>query len=202
MDGDREEFLKNMNWDRSQTIGLARVACAHCHGLGLRFGRVGDETPCNCVFRAIFNACYNRFREIASEDGALRHVNLEFFRGKESRISYGRKNEEYMADFCLISKRSLNAFQYDLFRYHFLLGADWKLCCRRLKMDRGAFFHEVYRIEQKLGRVFRELSPYSLYPLEEYFHGTRRNPRPSQRLIRKVFPIRPPMAPAHLPLTA
>ena len=39
-----------------------------------------------------------------------------------------------------------------IFRYHFLLGADWKLCARKLGIDRGNFFHAVYRIEQKLGR--------------------------------------------------
>jgi hypothetical protein len=34
----------------------------------------------------------------------------------------------------------------------------------------------VYRIEAKLGKVFRELQPYSLYPLDEYFHGRTENP--------------------------
>ncbi len=38
-------------------------------------------------------------------------------------------------------------------------------------MDRGSFFHEVYRIEQKLGKTFRELEPYALFPLDEYFSG-------------------------------
>ena len=65
-------------------------------------------------------------------------------------------------------------FEHRLFRYHFLLGADWKLCTRKLGMDRGNFFHAVYRIEQKLGRVFRELEPYPLFPLDEYFHGPSR----------------------------
>jgi len=32
----------------------------------------------------------------------------------------------------------------------------------------------VYRVQQKLGPVFRELEPYSLYPLDEYFGGTLR----------------------------
>jgi hypothetical protein len=41
-------------------------------------------------------------------------------------------------------------------------------------MDRGSFFHEVYRIQRKLGRVFRELEPYALYPLDEYFGGSVR----------------------------
>jgi hypothetical protein len=52
-----------------------------------------------------------------------------------------------------------------------LLGADWKLCSRKLGIDRGNFFHAVYRIEQKLGRVFRELEPYPLFPVDEYFNG-------------------------------
>jgi hypothetical protein len=42
-------------------------------------------------------------------------------------------------------------------------------------MDRGNFFHAVYRIEQKLGRVFRELEPYSLFPVDDYFHGPSKN---------------------------
>jgi hypothetical protein len=68
----------------------------------------------------------------------------------------------------------LSEDEYRLFRYHFLLGADWKLCTRRLGIDRGNFFHSVYRIEQKLGRTFRELAPYPLFPLDDYFHGPSR----------------------------
>lgn len=79
-----------------------------------------------------------------------------------------------MADFCLVSRRELTDYEYTIFKFHFLLGADWKLCCRKLKLDRGAFFHEVYRIQQKLGRVFRELQPYALFPLDEYFNSTPR----------------------------
>jgi hypothetical protein len=77
-----------------------------------------------------------------------------------------------MADFCLVSRRALNEQEHRIFRYHFLLGADWKLCCRKLNMDRGNFFHAVYSIEQKLGRTFAELEPYPLYPLRDYFSGT------------------------------
>src|SRR5262249_4290278 len=69
---------------------------------------------------------------------------------------------------------TLDDFEHRLFRYHFLLGADWKLCTRKLRIDRGNFFHAVYRIEQKLGRVFRELEPYPLFPIDEYFNGPSR----------------------------
>ena len=51
----------------------------------------------------------------------------------------------------------------------YLLGADWKLCCRILKIDKGDFFHKVYRIEEILGQTFLELKPYPLFPLYEYF---------------------------------
>ena len=46
-------------------------------------------------------------------------------------------------------------------------------------MDRGSFFHEVYRIEQKLGRTFRELEPFALFPLDEYFGNTTRKELPA-----------------------
>jgi hypothetical protein len=99
----------------------------------------------------------------------MSHVRLEIVGGQNRRPVYGRKDEEYIADFCLVSKRYLDEFEYKLFRFHFLLGADWKLCCRQLNMEKGLFFHSVYRIQQKLGRAFRELQPYALFPLDEYF---------------------------------
>jgi hypothetical protein len=44
----------------------------------------------------------------------------------------------------------------------------------KLKLERGAFFHEIYRIEQKLGKTFRELQPHALFPVDEYFNSTGR----------------------------
>ncbi len=131
---------------------------------------------------------------------------LEHIAGRDGRLTWGRKDEEYVADFCLVSRKALDELAYKVFRFHFLLGADWRLCTRQLNIDRGTFFHEVYRIEQKLGRVFRELEPYSLFPLDEYFHGTRQevlqadyhtgaHPRPPA-------PLRPPFQPALLLKTA
>jgi len=99
----------------------------------------------------------------------MSRVRFEIIGGQERRPVWGRKDEEYIADFCLVSKRFLDEFEYKVFRFHFLLGADWRLCCRQLKMEKGVFFHAVYRIQQKLGRAFRELTPYPLFPLDEYF---------------------------------
>jgi hypothetical protein len=127
----------------------------------------------------------------------MSRASLEFSHGRERRQTWGRKDEEYIADFCLVSKRTLDEFEYKVFRFHFLLGADWRLCCRKLGIDRGNFFHTVYRIQQKLGRVFRELEPYSLFPLDEYFNGAVRGVTPMQPGPRKsalVVPIRPSAA--------
>jgi hypothetical protein len=160
-----------MEWTRSETLVLAQQSCTFCYGLGLRPGRSGASTPCNCVFRAIFRACYARFRQCASKEKYVSRVSLEANPGRHRKSVWGLKNEEYMADFTLVSRRSLEEYEYTVFKYHFLLGADWNLCCRKLKLDRGEFFHEVYRIQQKLGRTFRELEPHALFPLDQYFNS-------------------------------
>jgi hypothetical protein len=188
-----------MQWDRSIAIGLAKASCTYCHGDGIRLVQNGKEVPCNCVYRAIFRVCYNRFRECLVLAEHTSSVSLEFCRGRDTRCSYSRKREEFTADFCLVSRRVLDDLEYALFRYHFLLGADWKLCCRQLKIDRGNFFHAVYRIEQKLGRAFAELQPYSLYPPREYFGGVvPREPRqatlPDTGGKRAKSPARRPQA--------
>lgn len=193
----------NIKWNRSETIALAKESCAQCHGLGLR-GSIdgnGSEVPCNCVLRKIFRLCFARFRYCVETERHLSQARLSIIGGRERRQVWGRRNEEYIADFCLVSRRFLDESQYQLFKFHFLLGADWKLCCRRLNINRGSFFHEVYRIQQRLGRAYRELEPYSLFPLDEYFGGTYRKeigpealnvlrmPMPNKR----YRPVRPPI---------
>ncbi len=178
-----------MEWTRSETLALAAPRCNACVGLGMRIGRNKTMHPCNCVLRAIFRACLERFRECSVREKYVSKVTLDFIPGKDRRGSWGRKDEEYIADFCLIARRNLTELEHRIFRYHFLLGGDWKLCCRRLTMDRGNFFHAVYRIEQKLGRVFRELEPYALFPVNDYFHGPSKDV--TSCLTPKVVPIRP-----------
>jgi hypothetical protein len=165
-----------MEWTRSETLVLAQQSCSFCYGLGLRPGRSGASTPCNCVFRAIFRACYARFRQCASKEKYVSRVSLESNPGRHRKSVWGLKNEEYMADFTLVSRRTLDEYEYIVFKYHFLLGADWNLCCRKLNLDRGEFFHEVYRIQQKLGRTFRELEPHALFPLDQYFNSRTKDP--------------------------
>jgi hypothetical protein len=139
----------------------------------------------------VFRACFNKFRKCASQEKHISRVRLEHVNGRDTRQSWGMKDEEFMADFCMVAERTLTEAEHRLFRFHFLLGADWKLCSRRLGMDRGSFFHEVYRIQQKLGRVFRELKPYALFPLDEYFGGTVRSFELRSNLLQMPLPVRP-----------
>lgn len=178
-----------MEWNHSETLALAKPACTVCHGAGMREGnRKSPAGPCNCVLRAVFRACYNRFRNCVDQEKHMSQATLQRTSGKESRQCWGRRNEEFVADFCLVGKRSLDAFEYRIFKFHFLLGANWRLCCRQLKLDRGLFFHAVYRIQQKLGRVFRELQPYGLFPLDEYFGGTIQKALPEAYRNLRVMP--------------
>jgi hypothetical protein len=183
-----------MNWDRSETLGLAMELCVYCKGEGQRSTRKGRTTPCNCVLRAIFRACYARFRYCVSKEKFMSKVSLVPCQGKDRRMTFARLDEDYICDFCLVSRRALTGFEYEIFRNHFLLGADWRLCCRQMKIDRGRFFHAVYRIQQKLGRVFRELEPYSLFPLDEYFAGkVQRSNVVAMPAPTKFRPVQPPL---------
>jgi hypothetical protein len=112
-------------------------------------------------------------------------VTMETGKGKERRGVWGRKDEEYIADFLSVSRRALSDDEHRIFRYHYLLAADWKMCCRKLNMDRGTFYHEIYRIQEKLGRIYRDLQPYGLYPLDQYFRGATKEDAIS------IVPIRP-----------
>jgi hypothetical protein len=173
-----------MEWNQSDVLALAMEKCATCEGLGLRPSRNGSRTACNCVLRSIFRICFDRFKVAVMKKECISRPNFERSSSAHGKVSWGRKEEEYAADFILVIKRTLNDSEYKVFNYHFLLGADWRLCCRKLKMEKGIFFHMLYRIMAKLGKTFAQLEPYALYPTQEYFHGERRTPR------AQVIPIR------------
>jgi len=172
-----------LNWDRSVTLPLAKSDCTTCKGIGLTMRRDAELRPCKCVRREIFRVCLGRFRVISE---AAPRMNATH----SAPLMFSRFPEEYMADFVLMCKRTLSAADHQLFKFHYLLGADWKACCRRMGMDRGNFFHACYRIEAELGRAFAETEPYGLFPLHSYFN-------PGQNDKRTTPP--PPQTPASPP---
>jgi hypothetical protein len=180
-----------MEWSRSETIALSRVQCAYCEGTGLHALRGGKQEPCNCVLRAIFRCCLKRFTECAGKDIGLSRISREQGATLSRTGGWGRKEEEYVADFCLIAKRELTETEYRIFSSHYLLGGDYRICCRQLRMERGVFFHMIYRIQRKLGRAFRETEPYPLFPMSDYFAGP---PRAHAAIVSTPAPLPPVVA--------
>jgi hypothetical protein len=182
-----------MEWNQSDVLALAMEKCTTCEGFGLRPSRNGSQTACTCVLRSIFRACYERFQTSLTRKESISRPNLEHTASPHGKLAWSRKDEEYVADFLLIAKRTLSESEHKVFKYHFLLGADWRLCCRQLKMEKGIFFHMVYRIMATLGRTFAELEPYALYPVNEYFHGESRSMRAQVIPIRKEQSFKAPL---------
>ena len=177
-------------------MALALTGCVTCNGIGL-----SDQKPCNCVLRSVFRIVLNKVHE-CSAGGHLRPIQWDGARGPQNRQGNGRVYEDFAADAYLIAKRTLTEpNEWDVFRFHYLLGADWKLCCQRLHINRGACFHLYYRIEQKLGNAFATTEPYALFPVDECFQRTTRRvdirplPVPAERQgISLHPPLRAPQA--------
>ena len=154
-------------WPRGILLANSDVQCRQCHGMGGEPGR-----PCGCVLRRICRAVVERVWNIREREDRPIQVRYWGGRAKGRRmpwVVYSRQYEEFLADVELVARRSLSERQWTIFRHHHLGGEQWRRCSRRVGLERGRFFHEVYRLEERLGRVFRELRPYALFPTREYF---------------------------------
>lgn len=152
-----------------------------------------ETQPCNCVLRSIFRICFEKFHHLATQEKRISHVTLDGAGAQCRKSVWGRKDEEFIADFLAMAKRTLDVEEHRIFRFHFLLGASWRMCCERLNMDKGLFFHALYRIEQKMGRALRETQPYGLYPIDEYYHGVRVEHKARVVEMRTPEPVTPPV---------
>ena len=183
-----------MEWTRSETLALAAQQCTLCFGLGMRLVRLGKSEPCYCVQRSVFRLCYSKYRRCAEEclyGNPVRHSRPT----PNARNVWSFTNEDFALDFELIARRALKDRPIDLqvFNLHFVRGGDWKVCTRALKIDRGDFFHAVYRAEQIAGRAMRETLPFPLYPIDEYFNSSKKVRVPRLKLHQKPQPLCPPL---------
>ena len=152
-----------MEWNHLNTDTLARPTCAYCLGTGSCKERGGKDVVCDCKLRQSFRECFDCFKASAVLSGVRR-----------DHTTWVRKSEEFRADFVLTAKRTLDASEWRIFAAYYLLGADARLCARQFKMNLDTFKHTRYPIEAKLGRAFREMEPFPLYPVKQYFNPTVR----------------------------
>lgn len=174
-------------WLPGELLAMARHGCMVCLGTGARPGWGGHPRACRCVYRRAFRACLKEYR-ICREGATKWQVTYEKWMDSDGRTTanYGLPREEFVADFELLAKRALTAAQQRILKLHIVGEVDSKVCVRLLGMDRGAFFHEVYRIQETLGWVFSELKPHPLFPVSQYFRSggvkmqvkSERNPWP------------------------
>ena len=142
--------------------------CTKCYGLG--YTLYPGPKVCNCALRGIFKVCYQRYNLLRfKQESALTHL---CYRKTSVRTGFVwcRQDEEYIADFYLLTRRSLSLRDLELWKLYFEQGRPWGVCAAVLRTNRGNFYHGVYKIEQTLGRLLWELEPYPLFPLYGYFH--------------------------------
>jgi hypothetical protein len=92
---------------------------------------------------------------------------------------FGRPHEEYRADFLLTAERALDGPARRIFDLYFVREWPWRSCSARCGMDRGSFWHVVYRIENRMGRALVERG---LWPITDYYSvpkGVARRSRPT-----------------------
>ncbi len=160
-------------WPHSLVIALSRPRCTTCRGSGYaRLPKEGLRQPCKCVLRAVFRECrrqwwrgkmmaYNRWRMTA---------------GRGRKGGWSVPALEYVADFerlarsVLTRRKSAYGDLWPLFELHYLRGYEWRVCCWRLRISRGDFYHAAYVAEEIVGRACRELLPYPLHPIYPYMH--------------------------------
>ena len=156
-------------WDPSETKGLAHKGCSYCNGEGMRrTPRFRIHPVCACVLRNIFRVCLNELLQIRW---------TRSYPSSQARLqkgTWGRPWEEYDADFINVSRRVLTGWEWRLFEVHFIERKSERACAKLFKINRAD--PAIHNIEERLGRAFRELQPYPLYPLREYFSPGKSRP--------------------------
>lgn len=134
---------------------LASEKCKLCSGWGMVATYHGGHRLCYCVYRQIFRACLSVCLEIEAQPVT----------------QWGSVATEYCADVRAIAKRILSAIAFRLFELYHLGEAEYLDCLRQLPgLDRGVFWHHVYKIERELGMEFQRAG---LYPAHRYFGQVR-----------------------------
>lgn len=171
LDSGKETAVENL--PRGMRLAMADALCTSCGGTGCH-----RKDVCKCVWRQICRVVIRRVHENLVKQGNGATFVIYDGGHVSSRKTWGRSRpaEEFIADAWLIAKRELKTEEWSCFQHAMLCHADWRQMTRRMGLDRGNYYHLFYRTEAKLGRAWATARPYSLFPLDEYFHGRSRQP--------------------------
>lgn len=185
--------------DLSRLIGMSQPGCARCGGTGTLATRV-----CHCVTKRVFRACYAKYCELLETGPQIHAIHLDTPSLRSRPVTFNFRDSDFIADFELISKRTLAPDEWQIFKEVFLLGESYKDVSARHGIQRPSFFSRLQRIERKLGAAFIETTPYGLWPLNEYFGrviGVDNRPL-EVRPPRLGNPLRPPLGNRPTPVAA
>lgn len=143
----------------NRLASLAAPKCTDCGGTGLaRVTLLGVSGVCACVARSVCRRVLRDYLMLRDDPSTL----------PDGHRSY--PGAEYVADVESVARRSLTLRDWIIFQHHFLNGQPYNAAeFWRMGLDKGTFFHACRRIEARLGRVFAELEPCSLWPPNAYF---------------------------------
>jgi hypothetical protein len=134
--------------------------CTQCRGTGRR------KVVCGCCFRRAFRQCLDNYKAAAIRLACCGEVPVLELVG--SGVSAGIKRAEYVADWERIAATSLARGQQKLLRLHFIEERRWQDCLVPLDLDKGEFWHEAYRVQERMGKALAEAG---LWPVGSYFGG-------------------------------
>lgn len=134
---------------------LADERCTACAGFGRRIAKRSTHEYCGCVLKRVSRIVLDRLR---THEQAPPHWNFHRW----------TRDAEFAADVLLTAKRTLDEKQLIIYRSYLLDERPWFEVEPKTKLGRGNFFHEVYRVEERLGRAFLD-SP--VFPPQAYFSG-------------------------------
>jgi hypothetical protein len=163
-------------------VALSKPSCRRCAGLGAIRTRQGYRT-CACVLRRVFRACLTSYHHCEASMGPAGAVQYERVGHAQGRcaIVASFKRAEYAADFILLARRVLahRPVELAVFDTYHVGDLEWRVAVPRVNrtlhpprpLNRGSFFHAVYRAEGLIGAAIVSSEPYSLFPPRKYFSG-------------------------------
>ncbi len=139
----------------SLLLPMAAEGWSHCAGFGVVVRERRAPRACACVWRAIAGAVLGMAERIDA------YPSWHPLWGPHG---CSRPGEEFLADV----QAAQRALERNLQRALALsLEGDWRYCSKRMGLDRGQWFHELYRARQRFGQ---ECYQRGLYPFGVYFH--------------------------------